>query len=70
MYRTSFDYQPAGYLCTDPVFEGLDTFASLKLNGIAVLIADNIFLEYCVDVKDTLREGAERAGNLSSSRRF
>ncbi|KIY03430.1 uncharacterized protein Z520_00121 [Fonsecaea multimorphosa CBS 102226] len=35
---------------TDLVFEGLDTFATVTLNGHKILEADNMFLEYRVDV--------------------
>jgi beta-mannosidase len=42
----------------DLVFQGLDTCADLYINGQLVLSADNMFLEWRVDIKPHLREGA------------
>lgn len=39
------------------IFEGLDTYASVKLNGISILTADNMFRQWKVNVKDVLRLG-------------
>ncbi|GMV04050.1 MAG: hypothetical protein AMXMBFR53_03310 [Gemmatimonadota bacterium] len=39
------------------VFEGLDTWAVVRLNGEVVLEADNQFRTWRVDVRDRLREG-------------
>jgi beta-mannosidase len=44
----------------DLVFEGLDTFATVKINGTEVQHTDNMFRSWRVPVKDILREG----GNL------
>jgi beta-mannosidase len=41
---------------TDLVFKGLDTFATVTLNGTKILEADNMFLEYRVDVTKLLKE--------------
>src|SRR6266702_6918188 len=41
----------------DLVFEGLDTFATVKLNGTEVQHTDNMFRSWRVPVKDILREG-------------
>lgn len=40
---------------TELVFKGLDTFATVTLNGHKILEADNMFLEYRVDVTEQLR---------------
>ncbi|MHB1193655.1 MAG: beta-mannosidase [Longimicrobiales bacterium] len=42
------------------VFEGLDTWASVTLNGTGILEADNMFRTWRVDVRGTLRAGANR----------
>lgn len=39
------------------IFEGLDTFAEVKVNGVSVLVADNQFRTWRVDVKDALKKG-------------
>ncbi len=39
------------------VFEGLDTYANVFINGIEALNSKNMFLEYKVDVKKYLKEG-------------
>ncbi|KIW97477.1 uncharacterized protein Z519_01061 [Cladophialophora bantiana CBS 173.52] len=55
-YKTTFpsptNRQPDAR--TDLVFEGLDTFATVTFNGHKILEADNMFLEYRVDVTDFL----------------
>jgi beta-mannosidase len=40
------------------VFDGLDTYADVRLNGKTVLTADNMFRRWRVDVKDQLRTGS------------
>ena len=40
------------------VFEGLDTYSDVSLNGTPVLTADNMFREWRVDVKPHLKAGA------------
>ena len=42
----------------DLVFDGLDTFASVKINGTPVLAADNMFRTWRVSAKALLRPGA------------
>jgi len=42
----------------DLVFEGLDTSADVYLNGTLILSANNMFLEWRVDVKPHAREGS------------
>lgn len=46
-------------LTTDLLFEGLDTFATVTLNGSEILTADNMHVSYRVDVSDTIRPGAQ-----------
>lgn len=40
-------------------FDGLDTFAHVKLNGDTILKSDNMFIPHRVDITDNLRDGAE-----------
>ncbi|KAI1767052.1 glycoside hydrolase family 2 protein [Hypoxylon sp. FL1150] len=40
----------------DLVFEGLDTFAAVRLNGNDILKSDNMFLSHRVDVSSLLRD--------------
>lgn len=42
------------------VFQGLDTYADVYLNGALVLSSDNMFRGYAIDVKDLLRLGENR----------
>ena len=39
------------------IFEGLDTYADVYLNGSLLLKADNMFVGYTVPVKSVLRKG-------------
>lgn len=39
------------------VFEGLDTYADIVLNGVSLGAADNMFIPHRFDVSDTLRMG-------------
>ena len=39
------------------VFDGLDTYAEVFVNGVSVLAADNMFRSWRVDVKSQLRHG-------------
>lgn len=41
------------------VFEGLDTFATVSINDEEVLISDNMFVQYVVNVTTKLRVGFE-----------
>ncbi|KAF8244422.1 glycoside hydrolase [Wilcoxina mikolae CBS 423.85] len=58
IYRVSFPTPPdAGRETkTDIVFEGLDTYATVTLNGFEILSAENMFTPYRVDVTHILRE--------------
>lgn len=39
-------------------FDGLDTFATVKLNGETILISDNMFIPHRVDVTKELKSGS------------
>lgn len=39
------------------VFDGLDTFATVRLNGEVVLVSENMFVPWRVDVGDLLKTG-------------
>ncbi|KAH8161088.1 hypothetical protein CIB48_g7156 [Xylaria polymorpha] len=59
-YRTQFA-KPAELsserpTVTDLVFEGLDTFATVSLNGAGILKSDNMFISHRVDVTSLLRD--------------
>lgn len=57
IYRTRFDVEP-GLLAKDNielVFEGLDTYADVTLNGEKILSADNMFRRWTAEVKELLR---------------
>ncbi len=41
---------------TDVVFEGLDTFAIVSLNGSKILTSDNMFVSHRVDISNLLQE--------------
>ncbi|KAF6821196.1 glycosyl hydrolase family 2 [Colletotrichum plurivorum] len=58
VYRASFR-TPDGFstsqgVATDLVFQGLDTFATVTLNGAEVLVSENMFLEHRVNVSEHL----------------
>ena len=56
-YQSSFSCPPA--ILNQPriqlVFEGLDTYASVYLNDSLILIAENMFVRYTVDVTRSLK---------------
>ena len=61
-YRTAFqlsedDLKHDG---AEIIFEGLDTYADVYLNGSLILKADNMFRGYQADVKKLLRKGENR----------
>jgi len=58
-YRTTFDAPSTAVRSarSDLVFEGLDTFAEVWLNGARVLAADNAFRTWRVPVQGRLRAG-------------
>jgi beta-mannosidase len=54
-YKTSFTSPKVGEnTITDLVFKGLDTLATVTLNGKKILEADNMFLEYRIDISGKL----------------
>lgn len=59
-YRKSFevDASTLARRHVDLVFDGLDTFADVWLNGHKILSADNMFRRWCVPVKALLHAGA------------
>ncbi|GKT45390.1 beta-mannosidase B [Colletotrichum spaethianum] len=64
VYRTSFatptDSPDSTANVTDLVFEGLDTFATVILNGAEIFQSDNMFLSHRVEVSQLLkRDGAD-----------
>ncbi|KAK3309485.1 glycoside hydrolase family 2 protein [Chaetomium strumarium] len=60
-YRTSFAAQPvpAGDARAVFAFDGLDTFATVVLNGTTILETDNMFVPERVDVTSVLKEENE-----------
>ncbi|UGB44943.1 glycoside hydrolase family 2 protein [Frateuria edaphi] len=60
VYRTRFDVDPATLARqhAELVFEGLDTFAEVSLNGHKLLDADNMFRRWAVSAKPWLHAGA------------
>lgn len=57
-YRTTFDWQPDAHDRHDLVFDGLDTVATIRLNGVVVADVANQHRSYRYDVDTLLREGA------------
>lgn len=53
-YRTTFDSPSASSRSVYLIFEGLDTFAQVKLNDAVILESDNMFLSHRVDITDKL----------------
>jgi beta-mannosidase len=54
-YRTAFEWSPGDR--TDLLFHGLDTVATVDLNGVEVARTANMHRSYRVDVTDVLRAG-------------
>jgi beta-mannosidase len=59
MYRCSFNLDSAHMMHNQILlhFNGLDTYAEVKLNGKLLFNADNMFREWAKEVKDILVEG-------------
>ncbi|KAK3316653.1 glycoside hydrolase family 2 protein [Apodospora peruviana] len=56
-YRVRFESPEVGGsagVTVDLVFEGLDTFATVRLNGRVILESDNMFIEHRINVTDLL----------------
>lgn len=60
VYKTSFQVasSPSAPI-TDLVFDGLDTFATVTLNGKEILKTDNMFLSYRVNISEDVKFDAE-----------
>lgn len=56
-YETTFVVDRALGRTSELVFEGLDTFATVTLNGIQILRAENMHRSHIVDVTDLLVDG-------------
>lgn len=56
-YRTAFPWSPDGHDRHDLVFEGLDTVATVTLNGTVIAQTRNQHRTYRVDVAALLRDG-------------
>jgi beta-mannosidase len=58
-YRTTFDVSAAElrHRHVELVFDGLDTFADVSLNGTAVLKTDNMFRQWRVSARQWLKPG-------------
>ncbi|WP_226965771.1 glycoside hydrolase family 2 protein [Tessaracoccus defluvii] len=56
-YTTTFEWKADGHARQDLVFDGLDTVATVRLNGAPVLHSQNQHRSYRVDVRDHLVEG-------------
>ncbi|OIW30083.1 glycoside hydrolase [Coniochaeta ligniaria NRRL 30616] len=54
-YRCTFRSPRGDNDRTSLVFEGLDTFATVRLNGTVILESDNMFLEHRVDVTAAIK---------------
>ena len=65
VYRTSFPSPPppadglSGSRKAVLAFDGLDTFATVSLNGEVILETDNMFTPFRVDVSSSLKKGGE-----------
>ena len=57
VYRCTFDLTPVqlAYPSRHLLFEGLDTYARVYLNGQLILSSDNMFVRHEVDVRRYLR---------------
>lgn len=62
LYRTSFILSEEQLTHQEIflVFEGLDTYADVSLNGASILKADNMFIGYRVPVKHFLKRGENK----------
>ena len=62
IYRTSFHVDEAELQrgAASLIFEGLDTYADVYLNGALLLKSDNMFVGYTIPVKSVLRKGENK----------
>ena len=56
-YKTIFKIENNSFQHNELVFEGLDTYAEVRLNGKIILNADNMFRRWAVDIKKDIVEG-------------
>lgn len=54
IYKLQFTPPATTHKFTDIVFEGLDTFAKVTLNGKEILASDNMFVSYRVNINDAM----------------
>ncbi|MVQ40687.1 glycoside hydrolase family 2 protein [Microbacterium sp. MAH-37] len=57
-YTTTFEWSPDGHERHDLVFDGLDTVATVRVNGRVMLEAANQHRSYRIDLRDVLMPGA------------
>ena len=59
VYQRSFNITPELYAapCLDLLFQGIDTFAEVFLNGQKIGESDNMFREWRFDIKPFAKEG-------------
>ena len=59
-YRTTLNADAAtlAHEQVELVFDGLDTYATVRLNGQQILVADNMFRRWRIPVKSLLHSGA------------
>lgn len=54
-YRTTFDSPSTNGASVYLLFDGLDTFAQVRLNDTVILDSDNMFLSHRVNISDQLK---------------
>ncbi|KAH8429298.1 glycoside hydrolase family 2 protein [Aspergillus melleus] len=65
LYRTTFETPSVGPRTRHSlVFEGLDTFATVTLNGVVILRSDNMFIPYRIDITDILTKSSSETNTL------
>ncbi|KAL0944626.1 Beta-mannosidase B 1 [Colletotrichum truncatum] len=66
VYRTQFNAPnaPRKGIKTTLVFEGLDTFATVTLNGVQILESENMHLSHRIDVSDIIQPGDDNVLEL------
>ncbi|MDQ1708939.1 MAG: beta-mannosidase, partial [Frankiaceae bacterium] len=70
-YETTFDWSRTDADCIELVFDGLDTVATIELNGIVVGRSANMHRVYRYDVGSALRDGGnELAVSFESAIRY
>jgi len=69
VYKTEFelDAKIESKAHIDLVLKGLDTYAEVFLNGKSILITDNMFLEFRIDVKKMLKIGPNEISIILTS---